>query len=179
MRIILDVNSLIYLIKTNLFIRFIELTSNPIVIDTSVYGEVVEDGIAQNYPDAYIAKKFLKDFKIEIIPVDISKELPLFRDPGETSCYILAQDYGVCLTSDRKAINKMISFDHEPISLDEYFYNLCLNNSLPFEELEIILKKFVGVYASTEERKRIFLEKIEKIKNMEKIKMNKGEDIHE
>ena len=44
MRIILDANSLIYMIKTNLFIRFTELTSNPIVIDTSVYKEVVEDG---------------------------------------------------------------------------------------------------------------------------------------
>ncbi len=164
MRIIFDANSLIYLIKTNLFIRFTELTSNPIVVDTSVYKEVVEDGIAKNYPDAYIAKKFVNDFEVDIIPVDISKDLPLFRDPGETSCYLLAQDSGICLTSDRKAIKKMIHFGIEPISLDEYFYNLCLNNILPSEELERILKKLEGVYASTKERRTIFLKNIKKVK---------------
>ena len=169
MRIILDANSLIYMIKTNLFIRFTELTSNPIVIDTSVYKEVVEDGIAKNYPDAYIAQKYLKDFEIEIIPIDITDELPLFRDPGETSCYLLALDAGVCLTSDRKAIKKMIHFGIEPISIDEYFYNLCLNNYLPLKELEVILKKFEGVYASSKERRAFFLNNIKNYKGENKI----------
>ena len=112
---------------------------------------------------------FLKDFKIEVIPTDITEELPLFRDPGETSCYLLAQDSGICLTSDRKAIKKMIHLGIEPISIDEYFYNLCLNNYLPLKELEVILKKFEGVYASTKDRSAIFLQNIKRLKEESKI----------
>lgn len=167
MRIILDANSLIYLVKTNLFLRFRDLISHPIVIDTSVYQEVVKDGIAENYPDAYVAKKYLEDFNIDIISVDISEQLPFFRDPGETSSYLLAQDNGVCVTSDNRATKKMMNHGIVPISLDEYFYNLCLNGLITSKEFEDILDKFVEIYASTNQRRNGFLTQVKELMNNE------------
>ncbi len=90
MRWILDSCTLIYLVKLKLFNRFKELAQNPIVIDSSVYTEVIIDGKNRNYPDATEAEKILNDAQIPVISLDISKDLNLFIDPGETSCYLLS-----------------------------------------------------------------------------------------
>lgn len=162
MNIICDANTLIYLCKTNLFQRFLALTSNPIQIDTSVYKEVVEDGINANYPDAYIAKKFIDDYKIPIISIDISKDLPFLRDPGETSCYLLAKQGGICITSDNQARKKMKQLGIETLQLDEYFFNLGLEKKIPIPEFESIMAKLEHVNATTASRFNIFLTELKR-----------------
>lgn len=75
MRFILDANTLIYLVKAGLTQEFIKLIDNEIVIDKSVYTEVVEKGIENNYPDSYLVRNFLEMNQIPIIPVNISSQL--------------------------------------------------------------------------------------------------------
>ena len=108
MRWILDACTLIYLIKTDMFSKFMTLVEFPVVIDSSVYQEVVVYGKKNKYPDANDAEISLNEFKIPVISIDISEELFRFRDPGETSCYILAKEDGICLTSDDRAYKKFI-----------------------------------------------------------------------
>ena len=108
MRWILDACTLIYLIKAKIFTKFMELINYPVVIDSSVYQEVVIDGKANNYPDAIEAEKLLNNYRIPIISIDVSKELFRFVDPGETSCYLLGMEDGICLTSDDRAYRKFM-----------------------------------------------------------------------
>lgn len=56
------------------------------MIDSSVYEEVIEKGISNDYSDAYKAREFIEKNQIPIISVDLSSDLSKFRDPGETSC---------------------------------------------------------------------------------------------
>ena len=99
MRWILDACTLIYLIKAKLFKQFIDLVKYPVVIDSNVNQEVVIDGKTNNYSDAFEAEALLNEFRIPIISIDISKDLYRFSDPGETSCFLLAIEQGVCITS--------------------------------------------------------------------------------
>lgn len=162
MNIVFDANPLIYLCKTNLFQRFISLTSNPILIDTSVYKEVVEDGIKANYPDAFIAKKYLNDYKIPIISTDISHDLPYFRDPGETSSYLLTKQGGICITTDNQARKKMRQLNVDSLQLDEYFFNLAWQKKIEIKEFESIMMKLEQVNATTVSRFTIFLTELKK-----------------
>jgi len=43
-----------------------------------------------------------------MIPIDISNDLQLFRDPGETSCFVLGKESGITITADRRAYNKFL-----------------------------------------------------------------------
>ena len=110
MEYILDANTLIYLVKLNLHEEFIKLIdTGKIIIDSSVYDEVVVKGIKNNYPDAHVAKKFLQQHQISVIPIDISNDLHKFRDAGETSCALLAlheDSNRICITSDIRALKK-------------------------------------------------------------------------
>ena len=56
MRYILDANALIYLVKSGLSQKFLKLLEDNVVIDSSVYEEVIEKGINNEYPDAHKAK---------------------------------------------------------------------------------------------------------------------------
>lgn len=161
MDLIIDANALIYLCKTNLFQRFITLSPS-IRIDTSVYKEVVEDGIKNNHPDAFIAMKFLEDYKIPVTPTDITNTLKFFRDPGETSCFLLAQQGGICITTDNRARIKMKYFGVDTLQLDEFFFNMALKKKIPIHELEAILSKLEQVYATTSSRSRIFINELKK-----------------
>jgi len=60
MRFILDANAFIYLVETSLSQEFTNLSEVDLVIDKSVYNEVVEKGMENKYPDAYNAKDFLE-----------------------------------------------------------------------------------------------------------------------
>lgn len=162
MDLILDANPFIYLCKTNLFQRFMALTSNSIQIDTSVYKEVVEDGIKLNYPDAFIAKKFIEDFKIPIIPIDITNDLVYFRDPGETSCYLLGKQGGICITTDLQAKKKMKQLGIDSLQLDEFFFNLGLEKKIQVEEFEFIMSKLEKVYATTLSRSIFLIKELKK-----------------
>lgn len=159
-RLILDACTIIYLIKANLQDEFIKISNVNIVIDKEVYTEVVENGKKNSYPDALIAEKFLIENKIPIIPTDIKKYLYLFRDYGETSCFILAKDEGVCITSDKRAFNK---FEQQKVNvkrLDTYLYSEWIKKKYPKEKIITFLDSLLNVYATTPERYAVFIKKL-------------------
>ena len=158
MRWILDANCLIYLVKTRLIEKFYELLEKKIVIDSSVYQEVVIEGIKQGYQDAREAEKFLHAFQIPIIPVDIREDLIKFRDPGETSCYILARQEGICLTSDIRATKKFQQYGIKWMQLDIFFYHLYREGKINRDFFKLILDKLERVNGTTSERRIILLE---------------------
>ncbi|MHA1734549.1 MAG: hypothetical protein ACTSU5_21645, partial [Promethearchaeota archaeon] len=96
MKWILDANTLIYLVKTNLQNRFMELVRHDVILDTSVFQESVTVGIQRGYPDANRIKAFLEHHRIPVIPVDIGPKLHIFKDAGETSCFLLGESEGIC-----------------------------------------------------------------------------------
>ncbi|MHA1168276.1 MAG: hypothetical protein ACTSP4_07355 [Candidatus Hodarchaeales archaeon] len=161
---ILDANSLIYLIKTNLQDLFHELTNKNVVIDTSVYEEVVENGIRLGYPDAVQAKNFLEKYLVPIIPINISTEINKFRDAGETSCFILAKKEGICISSDIRACKKFASYGIPSMQLDFFFYNQLLNMRIDENKFIYLLDRLEDVCATTTERKYHLLMLISKMK---------------
>ena len=162
MRHILDANILIYLVKAGLTQEFINLVENEIVIDTNVYYETVERGINNNYPDAFLVEDFLKKNQIPIIPVEISSDLSKFRDPGETSCYVLAKSKGLCISSDIRANKKFSNFKIQCIQLDTYFYKQFLNKRIEKNRLIDILGDLKSVDGTSANRVSVFLELLSK-----------------
>ncbi len=158
MRFILDANALIYLVKTELSQDFFDLLEDEVVIDKSVYDEVIKKGIENKYPDAYNAKIFLEKNQIPIIPVDIKAELPKFRDPGETSCYILGKEEGVCISSDIRANKKFKKYNIGFLELDTFFYNQLKNEKITKKKFINILKELKSVNGTSANRISIFLE---------------------
>lgn len=153
MRWILDANALIYLIKAHLADIFIELANNNVVIDSSVYKEAVDDGIVQNHVDALDLKKFLERKQVPSIPVDISNDLGRFKDAGETSCYILAKQDGVCVTSDTRALKKYKNEGVPCMQPDIFFLTQFLEKKIDKKRLEDVLDALIHVRATTAERK--------------------------
>ncbi|MFO8019622.1 MAG: hypothetical protein R6U96_13425 [Promethearchaeia archaeon] len=162
MRFILDANALIYLVKTDIFPLFMELINQDVVIDNNVYKEVVEDGIENNYPDAYTAKTLIENNQIPIIPIDITSSLDKFRDPGETSCYILAKKEGMCISSDVRANRKFENQNIAFMELDTFFYNQFLLNNIKKKRFIRILDELKQVNGTSANRISVFLELISK-----------------
>ena len=160
MRWILDACTLIYLIKTDLFSKFMTLVEFPVVIDSSVYQEVVVYGKKNKYPDANDTEISLNEFKIPVISIDISEELFRFRDPGETSCYILAKEDGICLTSDDRAYKKFIKEEQKAMRLDSFYFEKLNQKKLTEAEFLIILKKLEAIHATKPKSFLFFLEKL-------------------
>ncbi len=160
MRFILDANALIYLVKTGLSQEFFNLTEDDLVIDKSVYNEVVEKGIENKYPDAYNAKEFLEKNQIPIIPIDIQTDLSKFRDPGETSCYLLAKKEGVCVSSDIRANQKFKKLNINFMELDTFFYNQFMKKNIEKKRFIHILNELKGVSGTSANRISVFLELI-------------------
>jgi len=166
MRWILDACTLIYLIKADLFSKFMNLTEYPVVIDSSVYQEVVINGKANNFSDASDAEISLNRFKIPVISIDISEELNRFRDPGETSCYILAKEDGVCLTSDDRAYKKFLKAEQKVMRLDSFYFEKLDRNQLTEAEFVKILKKLESFNATKPKSFLFFLEKLQQRKEV-------------
>ena len=160
MRFILDANALIYLVKTGLAQDFINLTEDDVVIDKSVYNEVVEKGMENKYPDAYNAKDFLEKNQIPIIPIDIKSDLSKFRDPGETSCYILAKEEGICISSDIRANDKFKNLNVAFMELDSFFFNQLLKKRIDKKRFINILNELKGVNGTSANRISVFMELI-------------------
>jgi len=160
MRWILDANCLIYLAKSNLADFFIELAKDPILIDKSVYEEVVDEGIKRGYSDANQIAAILQKYNIPIIPVDIRADLYKFRDEGETSCFLLARQEGVCVTCDQRATKKMALNGVLGIQLDNFFYQQYLNEKITLNKILDVLDKLEYVNATTPERKVVFIKSI-------------------
>lgn len=152
MRLILDSCTLIYLTKANLFHEFMKLTKKAVFIDKEVYTEVIEQGKEKNYPDAIEVENYLIEYKIPIIPTDIKKYIHYFRDKGETSCFILAQENGICITSDRKAYNKFRQRSIKVQRIDTYFYQEGIRKRYSKDEIAEILEKLLINNATTPER---------------------------
>jgi hypothetical protein len=159
-RLILDANCLIYLVKSNLADFFIEITNDPVVIDKNVYEEVVEEGIKHGYPDANQISALLQKYNIPIIPVDVQTDLDKFKDHGETSCYLLAHQEGICITCDRRATKKFSLYGVLWMQLDNYFYQQYVNGVVSLKKIIDVIDKLETVYATTPERKIVFLKLI-------------------
>ncbi|MHA1291763.1 MAG: hypothetical protein ACTSQJ_03730 [Promethearchaeota archaeon] len=169
MRWILDACTLIYLVKAKLFNRFMEFTSEQVVIDTSVYNEVVVKGKENQYQDAHEAERLLNKYKIPVISIDISEEIERFCDPGETSCYLLAKERGICLTSDDKAYKKFISYNQKAVRTDTYFFNKVLQGIIDELEFLDILKR-LELISATKAKSILFF--MEQLKNLKEVKSN-------
>src|SRR5271157_3566986 len=103
MRVILDACTCISLVKAKIFEKFMTLCKDPVVIDTSVYQETVTEGKHQGFLNANEIENKLNQYKIPVISVDVEPEIKKLISAGETSCYILAREDGVCVTSDVRA----------------------------------------------------------------------------
>jgi len=160
MRWILDSCTLIYLIKTKLFSEFMDLLKYPLVIDSSVYQEVIIEGKAKNYPDAIEAEIELNKFKIPVISIDVSPELSLFKDSGETSCFILAKENGVCLTSDDRAYKKFVGQDILVMRIDSFYFEMVNQNLISEEKFIKTLKQLERVNATKPNSIVFFMEKL-------------------
>ncbi len=167
MRWILDACTLIYLIKTDLFSKFMNLTKYSVVIDSSVYQEVVIKGKAGSFPDASTAEISLNKFKIPVISIDITEELAQFRNPGESSCYILAKEEGVCLTSDDRAYKKFLNAGQKVLRLDSFYFEKLNQNKLTKAEFINILKKLESINATKPKSILFFMEKLQKRREVE------------
>jgi len=159
---ILDANTIIYLIKAKLSDIFMECAGNRVIIDTNVYKEVVEKGEERGYQDATLAKRYLQKYQISIKPIDISYKLALFRDAGETSCHILSTGSDICISSDKRAIQKFIEYNTNVIHLDEFFFIQAIGKKLSKDDFISILNQLEMVYATSPERKLILLQELEK-----------------
>jgi len=160
MRWILDACTLIYLIKAKLFSKFMDLVEYPVVIDSSIYQEVIIDGKEKNYPDAFEAETLLNKFRIPVISIEVSYELNLFGDPGETSCYLLTKEDGICLTSDDRAYKKFIRENLKVMKIDTFYYEKYVNNDLKKDEFIGILRKLEGINAIKPKSMLFFMEKL-------------------
>ena len=147
MRWILDACSLISLVQAEQFNFFTSLVQYPIVIDTSVFTEVVVRGKECQCPDAEKAEFLLKKYKIPIIPLDISKDLHLFRDPGETSCFILGKESGITITADRRAYQKFRKYQIPVVKIDQFFFQKFQNKQMNSDKFLSIIKTLEKVHA--------------------------------
>ncbi len=164
MRWILDSCTLIYLVKTKMFKNFVECVQYPVIIDTSVFQEVIVEGKVRNHLDAIEAEKLLNKYRIPVIPLDIESELFRMKNAGETSCLLLAKEEGICITSDRRAYNKFKRERIEVIKIERIYFELYKKQKISKIEFIEILKKFEEIHAI---KPKILLKYIERIKNLE------------
>ncbi len=168
MRWILDSCTLIYLIKTKLFNQFMEIVKFPVVIDSNVYQEVVINGKANNYPDAFEAEEILNENRVPVISIDVSKDLFRFIDPGETSCYLLAIEEGICLTSDDRAYKKFLRENLKAMRIDNFYFEKLNQNRLKKTDFLRILDKLELVNATKPKSILFYLKKLQQMEENKK-----------
>ena len=168
MRWILDACTLIYLIKAKLFNDFMEIVDFPVVIDSSVYQEVVINGKANNYPDAFEAEEILNEYRVPVISIDVSKDLFRFIDPGETSCYLLAIEEGICLTSDDKAYKKFLNENLNAMRIDNFYFEKLNQNGLNKADFLQILNKLESVNATKPKSILFYMKKLQEMEENKK-----------
>ena len=168
MRWILDACTLIYLIKAKLFNHFMEIVEFPVVIDSSVYQEVVINGKANNYPDAFEAEEILNENRVPVISIDVSKDLFRFIDPGETSCYLLTIEEGICLTSDDKAYKKFLNENLKAMRIDNFYFEKLNQNRLKKTDFLLILNKLESVNATKPKSILFYMKKLQEMEENKK-----------
>jgi len=162
MRYILDTNCLIYLVKAGLAGVCFSLTGRNLVIDTEVYNEAVSKGKWIGSLDALKIEEFMKDNNIPIIPTNITKEIVIFRDPGEASCSVLCKAGGTCITGDIVAMKKFVRENQQAIRVEFYFFQRWFDNDVLTDDMKEILRKLEAVNAITHQRREFVLEQMEK-----------------
>jgi predicted nucleic acid-binding protein len=168
MRWILDACTLIYLIKAKLFNQFIEIVKFPVVIDSSVYQEVVINGKANNYPDAFEAEEILNENRVPVISINVSKDLFRFIDPGETSCYLLALEEGICLTSDDRAYKKFLRENLKAMRIDNFYFEKLNQNQLKKTDFLQILNKLELINATKPKSILFYMKKLQQMEENKK-----------
>lgn len=138
MKIALDACVLIYLAKANLLYSFYK-HFNELYIDQEVYNEVITNGKEKGYGDAILVEVFIDEFQIPVISVDIQAELADFRDPGETSTFIISKDK-LALTNDIRAYKKLRVKGSKCLVLDSFIIMAVLENLLDKETAKEWLK---------------------------------------
>jgi len=138
-----------------------ELVEFPVVIDSSVYQEVVINGKANNYPDAIEAEEILNENRVPVISIDVSKDLFRFIDPGETSCYLLAMEEGICLTSDDKAYKKFLNENLKAMRIDNFYFEKLNQNRLKKTDFLLILNKLESVNATKPKSILFYMKKLQ------------------
>jgi hypothetical protein len=168
MRWILDACTLIYLVKAKLFKNFMELVEFPVVIDSNVYQEVVINGKANHYPDAIEAEEILNENRVPVISIEVSKELFRFIDPGETSCYLLAKEEGICLTSDDKAYKKFLNENLKAMRIDNFYFEKLNQDRLKKTDFLLILNKLESVNATKPKSILFYMKKLQEMEENKK-----------
>lgn len=168
MRWILDACTLIHLIKAKLFNHFMEIVEFPVVIDSSVYQEVVINGKANNYPDAIEVEEILNENRVPVISIDVSKDLFRFIDPGETSCYLLSIEEGICLTSDDKAYKKFCNENLKAMRIDNFYFEKLNQNRLKKTDFLLILNKLESVNAIKPKSILFYMKKLQEMEENKK-----------
>jgi len=145
-----------------------EIVEFPVVIDSSVYQEVVINGKANNYPDAIEAEEILNENRVPVISIDVSKDLFRFIDPGETSCYLLAMEEGICLTSDDKAYKKFLNENLKAMRIDNFYFEKLNQNRLKKPDFLQILNKLESVNATKPKSILFYMKKLQEIEENKK-----------
>jgi len=145
-----------------------EIVEFPVVIDSSVYQEVVIYGKANNYPDAVEAEEILNENRVPVISIDVSKDLFRFIDPGETSCYLLAIEEGICLTSDDKAYKKFLNENLKAMRIDNFYFEKLNQNQLKKTEFLLVLNKLESVNATKPKSILFYIKKIQEMEENKK-----------
>jgi len=136
-------------------------------IDTHVYSESVEKA-REKYPiNSEQIQKLLESNAISIIPVDISNVLPLFHDPGESSCFILSQRGSITITNDLTAIKKFNQNGHDVIQLPDIYYYLYQNHKISLTYYDEALKKLSAIGAISPKIHLFYYQKITRGKKNE------------
>ncbi|KKM15030.1 hypothetical protein LCGC14_1700160 [marine sediment metagenome] len=145
-----------------------EIVKFPVVIDSNVYQEVVINGKANNYPDAFEAEEILNENRVPVISIDVSKDLFRFIDPGETSCYLLAIEEGICLTSDDRAYKKFLRENLKAMRIDNFYFEKLNQNRLKKTDFLRILDKLELVNATKPKSILFYLKKLQQMEENKK-----------
>ncbi|MHA1262206.1 MAG: hypothetical protein ACTSSA_08900 [Candidatus Freyarchaeota archaeon] len=168
MRIAVDACTLIYLAKAGL-LDFLKRLPYEYIIDKEVYKEAVVKGMEERYPDAFLLEYFIKKQKIlEVVGVDISKDIDYFVGEGEASTYTLSvEKNAIAVTSDRVAYKKMFKRNAKVVQTDLMFLDAYFKKFISKRELLDALNRLLTVGGTTPERITFMLERIGE-KNEEK-----------
>ncbi|MHA1270589.1 MAG: hypothetical protein ACTSPY_12425 [Candidatus Helarchaeota archaeon] len=158
-KLILDSCSLIYLAKIN-NLQILTDISDELYIDKEVFNESVVSGKKYGYRDSYILERFIED-NIKISFEDISKEFHYFGARGEASTFLLGKD-GICITSDKKAYQKMLRRGSKVIKIEDLLYIYFKKQKIQYKEFIQILEDLLNINAISPEKFYILIKEVKK-----------------
>ena len=88
--------------------------------------------------------------------------IPLIGNAGESSCYLLAKQSGVIITSDTRAYKKLMKNGVSALKIETFFIQMYLKERINKEEILEILDKLEQIWAITSKQKLLLKLKIEK-----------------